>query len=163
MNIKKNITQNSNGFTLLELVVVSILMVIVIMITNQFWRWFSPGVADLIAREHILRESRLLTGSLACDFGSADLSTEISGGDQLVVNGIRYYRESDSDKNLYRQDISVTGGPDFVIADCVADFWVQENPPNTNQWQITVLFEGQSYKKTLPFRKEVVFHWSPPD
>ncbi|MGA2914650.1 MAG: type II secretion system protein [Sedimentisphaerales bacterium] len=148
-----------SGFTLMELLVVSILMVVVMMITAQFWRWFSPGVADLIARERLMRESRIMMQSLAYDFGAA---SEISGGGQLFIDGnIRYYQEGNGDLNLYRQDIS--GGTDFAIADCVSDFSVEENPSGSNLWQITVQLEARAYKNNQPFRKEIVFHWSPPD
>ena len=147
------------GFTILELLIVSILMVIVMMITSQFWKWFSPCLADLIAREHLLREARLVTQSFAYDFGSA---TEITGGDQLVINGnIYYYRQNSSDPNLYRRNIS--GSSEFVIADCISDFSVVENPAGSNIWDITLQFEARSYKNSQPFSRELVFHWSPPN
>jgi prepilin-type N-terminal cleavage/methylation domain-containing protein len=146
------------GFTILELLVVSILMVVVMMITAQFWRWFSPCIADLIAREHLLREARLTMQSFAYDFGAA---SEISGGDQLLINSnIYYYRESSSDPNLYRRNYSE--GTNFVIADCVSDFSVEENPPGSNLWEINMTLQARSYKNNQPFRRELIFHWSPP-
>jgi len=142
----------------MELLVVSILMVVVMMITAQFWKWFSPCITDLIARERLLREARLTMQSLSYDFGNA---TEISGGNQLIINGnIYYYRESDDDPNLHRRDLS--GATDFTISDCISDFSVEENPPGSNLWQITLEFSARSYNNDQPFSRELVFHWSPP-
>ena len=143
----------------MELLVVSMLMIIVMMITACFWKWFSPGVSDLIAKEHLMREARLTIQSLAYDFGNV---SEISGGGQLFINNnIQYYRENDGDLNLYRRNISE--GTDFAISDCVSDLSVTENPPGSNIWAIALEFKTRSYKNDRPFRCEMVFHWSPPD
>lgn len=163
MRINKKSLQFQNrgksGFTIMELLIVSILMVIVVMIMNQFWRWFSPCVTDLIAREHLLRESRLTMQNFAYDFGAA---SEISGGDQLLINNnICYYRKNISDPNLYRRNDSE--GTNFAISDCVSDFSVVENPPNSNLWEINVTFQARSYNRDQPFSRELVFHWSPPN
>lgn len=142
----------------MELLVVSVLMIIVMMIVAQFWKWFSPCITDLIARERLLREGRLTMQNLSYDFGSA---TEISGGSQLIINGnIYYYRESPDDSNLYRRDVSE--GTDFAIADCVSNFSVEENPEGSNLWQITLEFSARSYNNDQPFSRELVFRWSPP-
>lgn len=142
----------------MELLVVSILMTIVMMITAQFWKWFSPCVSDLIARGHLLREARLTMQSLAYDFGNA---TSITGGSQLVVNGkIRYYRESEDNPNLYRRDIPA--GREFTIADCVSDFSVREYPLYSHLWEITVEFQARSFNNSQPFTKEYTYHWRSP-
>lgn len=145
------------GFTIFELQVVSILMIIVTLITSQFWIWFSPCVAEVTAREHILREARIAMQNLACDFGS------VSG---ISVNGnilgidkdgdgdgdIYYFHGNENDPNTLQRRV-LSEGTEITVADCISNFTVDEGPP----LRITLEFGYHSAVRKL------VFWWSEPE
>jgi type II secretory pathway pseudopilin PulG len=154
------------GFTILELLVVSILMAMVVMITTQFWTWFSPSITDIIARGHTLREARMAMQNLADDFGAAVGAAPV-GSDRLVLckdggdfpNGAADWAAPDvlvdyfiADNSLYRSDLSA--GVEFVVADSVSDFTVEQISPTlvriTLQW---VCRDSE---------RQLVFMWSQP-
>jgi type II secretory pathway pseudopilin PulG len=151
------------GFTIMELLVVSILMVIVMLITSQFWMWFSPSVTEMIAREHILREAKMAAQNLAADFGSA-VGAAPFGSDGLVLckdggdfpsgdanwappDVLVYY--SLVGNTLQRSDST---GAEFTVADSVSNFTVGEGPP----LRITLELQCQDVARQL------VFMWSAP-
>ncbi len=156
--------KNNGGFTILELMVVSILMTIVVLITAQFWRWFSPNVSFMIARGHILREARVAMENLAADFGSAVGASSVSGSGLLICkdsgdypNGIADWTAPDVmvdysivNNTLQRNDLST--GSVFTIADCISNITVEQVSP-------TLLSITLEFSKGGADR-ELVFLWS---
>ena len=147
------------GFTILELLVVSILMTIVVLITSQFWRWFSPNVSFMIARGHILREAQVAKENLAADFGSAVGVSSVGENGLLICkdsgdypNGIADWTAPDVmvdyslvENSLQRNDLST--GSVFTIADCISNLTVEQLSP-------TLRFEMQSAMvKTEPVER----------
>jgi len=146
----------AGGFTILELQVVSILMIIVTLITAQFWQWFSPCVAEITAREHILFEARIAMQNFACDFGSASVISFAGGTLGIDKNGdgdsdIYYFRGSVDDPNALQRRAGLAG-PVLTVADCVSSFAVEEYPPNSNIWQITLEFGSHGAVRKMIFR-----------
>jgi type II secretory pathway pseudopilin PulG len=157
--------KTAKGFTLLELLVVSILTIIVGLITAQFWMWFSPSLNDLVGRWHLLREGRTATLILASDFGSAVGATPV-GENRIILckdagdnpNGIADWAAPDvlvdyylTGGTLVRNDSS---GGEFAVADGVSGFTVESIPPS-------------SIKMTLDLRsstaaRQLVFYWNIP-
>jgi hypothetical protein len=153
------------GFNILELLVVSFLMVIVVMITNQFWVWFSPCVVDIVARGHTLREARTAMRSLADDFGAAVGAAPI-GNDRLTIckdggdfpDGlansppdvmIDYFIVGNS---LHRSDISA--GAEFAVADSVSGFTVEQISPTLIRITLDLTCRD--------FNRQLTFLWSQP-
>jgi len=154
------------GFTILELMVVSILMTIVVLITAQFWRWFSPNVSFMISRGHILREARVAMENLAADFGSAVGASAVGENGLLICkdsgdypNGIADWTAPDVmvdysivNNSLQRNDLST--GSVFTIADCISDLTVEQVSPTL--LRITLEFAQAGADR------ELVFLWSTP-
>lgn len=152
------------GYTILELLVVSILMIIVLLITSQFWIWFSPSVVEMIAREHILREARMAIQNLAADFGSA-VGAAPFGSDGLVLckDGGDF---PDGEPNWSDPDVLVyyslvdntlrcsdsTGG--FTVADSVSNFTVEQISPTLRRITLDLARRGTT--------RRLVFLWSAP-
>jgi hypothetical protein len=141
-------------------------MVIVVMITAQFWKWFSPSVVNMVARGHILREARMAMQNLAADFGAA-VGAAPAGSDRLVLckdggdfpNGVADWAAPDAlvdyfvtDGSLYRSDLSA--GVEFVVADSVSDFTVEQISPTLVRITLQLVCRG--------FERQLVFMWSQP-
>jgi prepilin-type N-terminal cleavage/methylation domain-containing protein len=156
----------AKGFTLLELLVVSILMVIVVLITAQFWMWFSPSLNEMIGRWHLLREGRLITQNFAADFGSTVGATPV-GEDRIVLckdsgpnpNGTADWAAPDvlvdyyfSGGKLQRNDIST--GADFAVADNVSAFTVEQISPTSIRISLDLQCSTAS--------RQLVFYWNKP-
>lgn len=154
------------GFTILELLIVALLMVMVTMIIAQFWRWILPSITDLNARWHILRENRVAMQNLASDFGST-VGIVLVGSEQLVLcqdggdfpNGLADWYEPDRlvdysfvNNKLVRNDIS--SGMEVTVADCVSGFEVEQVSPTL----LRISLELSSYNVT----RQMVFFWSQP-
>jgi len=75
--------RRGKGFTLLELLIVSVLMVGVMALTAEMWRYFSVGLVDLNARSKALEELRLAVETISTDMGSAVGATTV-GDDRIV-------------------------------------------------------------------------------
>ncbi|MBN1787228.1 MAG: type II secretion system protein [Sedimentisphaerales bacterium] len=154
------------GFTLLELMVVSLLMFIVVMLTNQFWTWFTPSVTDIIARAHTLREARMAMRSLADDFGAAVGAAPL-GGNRLILckdggdfpNGLADWSAPDVlvdyyivDSSLYRNNVSA--GTGFAVADGVTGFTVEQISPTLIRITLDLAVRD--------FSRQLTFMWSQP-
>ena len=129
------------GFTILELLVVSVLMVIVMMIITQFCRWIVPSITDMSARWQVLRENRITMQNLAFDFGSA-VGFILVGADRLVIcqdsgdypNGLADWADPDIivdysfvNNKLQRSDLST--GMEATVAGCISNFEVEQISP----------------------------------
>jgi len=158
-------SRGAKGFTLLELLVVSILTTIVVLITAQFWMWFSPSLNDLIARWHLLREGRIATQILAADFGSTVGATPV-GEDRIILckdsgnnpNGIADWAAPDvlvdyylSGGTLVRSD---SAGAEFAVADGISAFTVESVPPASIRMTLDMQCSTASH--------QLVFYWNIP-
>jgi len=76
--------QHTKGFTLLELLVVSILMIGLALMTAQMWRYFSAQAADLTQRTGAAQELRLVLESLSDDMGSVVWATPTASGGLMI-------------------------------------------------------------------------------
>ncbi len=157
---------SKKGFTILELLIVALLMVMVTMIIAQFWRWILPSITDLNARWHILRENRLAMQNLAFDFGSTVGIVPVSseqfmlcqdGGD--YPNGLPDWSAPDKlvdyslvNTKLVRSDIA--SGMEVTVANCVSGFEVEQVSPTL----LRISLELSSYNVT----RQMVFFWSQP-
>ncbi len=154
------------GFTILELLVVSILMVIVMMIITQFCRWILPSISEMSARWQVLRENRIAIQNLAFDFGSAVGILPV-GTDRFVIcqdsgdfpNGLADWAEPDIlvdyslvSNTLVRNDLST--GMEAAVADCISGFEVEQVSPTL------VMITVESSCNSIA--REMVFFWSLP-
>ena len=76
--------QRAKGFTLLELLVVSILTTGLAIMTAQMWRHFSAQATDLSRRTGAAQELRLALESVSDDFGSVVWATPTTSGGLLI-------------------------------------------------------------------------------
>ena len=75
---------SAGGFTLLELLVVSILVVTVVVTTAGFWRSLSLSMNDLTARTRVVEEMRFLVENISRDFGP-DVGAMAFDSDRLLI------------------------------------------------------------------------------
>ena len=142
--------RRARGFTFLELLVVSILMVPVTIMATQFWTSFSRTLVDMAGRTVTARELRLILSGLAQDFGACVGATSV-GEDDLVLctdagqypNGVADWEPPDvvieyylSGGHLRRFDRST--GCDIALADNVSKLLVEELTDSVVQVTIEV-------------------------
>jgi type II secretory pathway pseudopilin PulG len=126
------------GFTLTELLVVSVLMMALALVTTQVWRFLSADMTDLAARARLAKELRLAVESIREDMGSVVGATPVgTGGVLLCKDGgpspndeadwaepdrvVQYYF---GDGKLFRLDQST--GAEIVVAGDVSSFTVED-------------------------------------
>jgi len=126
------------AFTLVELLVVSILTMALTLVIAQVWRFLSVDMTDLMARSRVGQELRVATETLAEDFGPAVGVTCVTDQRVLICkdggaspNGIADWADPDvtieyylGDAKLQRVDQST--GAELVIAEDVVTFSVTE-------------------------------------
>lgn len=127
-----------SAFTLMELLVTSILVSGVLALSARFCRNYCLSLLDLSGRQTVLRELRLAQQYLAQDFGPAVGATAM-GGNRLLIcqdagnapDGVAQWGSPDvlveyclTDGLLYRYDYS--SDLDVAVASCVQDFAVSE-------------------------------------
>ena len=150
--------QHAGGFTLLELLVVSILMIGLAMMTAQLWKHYMLQTADLSARTGAAQELRLALDGLAGDFGNvvwacptADqgllLCCEAPGGQSYPL--IQY---SVVQGRLVRTDQAA--GTAVTIAANVSALTVSQVTPSVLQITVHVTAGSVTRSATL--------FWSPP-
>ena len=100
------------GFTLLELLVASMLMSFAAIMITGFWRTISLSMNDLISRSKSAEELRFVTENISRDFGPAVGVT--------VLESDRFILCQDSGKTP--NDIADWGNPDIVI-----EYYIQSN------------------------------------
>jgi prepilin-type N-terminal cleavage/methylation domain-containing protein len=134
--INRNRKSFREGFTLLEMLVVSILMSGTVVVIAQFWRSLSLSMNDLVSRSDTAEEMRFVTENVARDFGSA-LGVTVFGSDRFLIcqdsgqtpNGTADWDEPDiiieyftSAGQLRR--FNQSSGVETTIADGVSSFEV---------------------------------------
>jgi type II secretory pathway pseudopilin PulG len=150
----------ATAFTLLELLVVSVLMAAISLIVAQMWRYFSVDLTDLGARARAAQELRLAVESLQEDMGSAVAATRMSDSHVLICKDgppdydgvpwnqqdvqVEYYL---SEGKLVRYDHSTAA--EMTIASDVADFAVADLSPSLLEMVIQVQRSGLSRQVTL--------------
>jgi hypothetical protein len=157
---------SSGGFTLLELLVVSMLMVSVVVMTARFWRTLSLSMSDLTARAKMAEEMRFLVENISRDFGPA-VGAAVFDGDQLLIcqdggdnpNGLADWGEPDviveyfiSNGQLRRFDRSAA--TESTVGDSISTF-VAEKMPNSS---IQLMVELQQDDVV----RHATFTWSAP-
>jgi prepilin-type N-terminal cleavage/methylation domain-containing protein len=161
--------RGQSGFTLLELLVVSILMVGVTAIAADMWRYLSVGLTDLSARSRVAGEMRLAVESLRQDLGPAVGAIPLGDGSVLLIcrdggdapDGvadwinplpdpkIRYYLDSGK---LMREDQSTSTV--FTVAEGVTEFSVIRETDTV--LRIHLVLARRDLQRDLTFR------WSQP-
>jgi len=152
------------GFTLLELLIVSVLMVFVTALAAEMWRYFSVGLMNLDTRSKAVEEMRLALESISMDVGSAVGATALDDSRVLFCkdsgdfNGqadwappdtlVEYYL---SDNQLIRYNRS--DGTQITVAR-VSDFDVES--VTDELMRFTIRFEVGDVSK------EIVLMWSKP-
>jgi type II secretory pathway pseudopilin PulG len=150
--------QSAKGFTLLELMVVTLLSIGLALMTAQLWRHFGAQAADLKARTTAAQELKLALEGLSDDMGGvAWAETTLDGGlrtCRLTPDGLSYEinEYSARDGQLVRGDSS--SGAVVPIAGNVSEFAATEVTSTLVQIRIDVTVGDLT-------RKAVLF-WSPP-
>lgn len=133
--------RSAGGFTLLELMVVSVLMLLLSLITAQMWRYFSAQSSNLTQRSGAAQELRFALDCIAQDMGSVRWALP-SGADALMLS-TRGPAGADitvvysvSDNKLMRVDQST--GVSVPIADRITGFVVENISDTVLRINITV-------------------------
>lgn len=149
------------GFTLLELLIVSMLMVSVVTITAGFWRSISLSMNNLAARSKTAEEMRFVVENISRDFGPAIGATAIDGDHLLICrdsiknpNGLADWTEPDiiieyflSDGQLHRFDQSTES--ETTVADGVSMFSTELTPGS--EMYITVELQQNDTVRRVTF------------
>ncbi len=108
--IKKPSTNRRSAFTLLELMVVAVLMILLTGVTASYWRYFSLQTADLKDRSVASQELRLALHTLRTDLGMVRQITTTDDTRMRIYTGpvgseqvIDYWVQGSA---LYRQDVN---------------------------------------------------------
>jgi prepilin-type N-terminal cleavage/methylation domain-containing protein len=143
----------AKGFTLLELLVVSVLSVGLVMMTAQMWRYFSAQAADLTGRTTAAQELRLALESLSNDMGSEVWAVPTAGGGlqvcRVAADGQDYevIEYSLRSGRLVRTNSAVSGA--VTIADGISDFTVAEISATVLQVRLSVTVHSITRQATL--------------
>lgn len=130
-------THKAAGFTLAELLLVSVLMMGVSMVTAQTWRYLGVDIVNLRNRVRLSQELRIAVESISRDMGAVVGATPVDGDSVLLCqdggktpNGQADWGKPDivlqyyvSDGKLIRKDQST--GTEIVIASDVSNFTVE--------------------------------------
>ena len=153
-----------SGFTLLELLVVSMLAVGVAATTAQFWRTMSLSMSDLNARSKTAEELRFVMQNISNDFGST-VGVSVFEIDRFLIcrdsgknpNGIADWDEPDviieyflTDKQIRR--FNQSSGLENVVVDGVSSFEVEQNSDSVFQINIALTQDNVT--------RSAVFFWS---
>lgn len=134
----KRFRHHGRAFTLVELLVVSVLMTVLTLMTAQVWRYFSTEMKDLAGRARVAQELRFAMESICEDMGATvgaivveegrirlckDAGDEPDGVANWAFPDImvEYYLDG---TQLVRDDTS--SGSQIVMADSVSAFAVQD-------------------------------------
>ena len=156
----------TRGFTLLELLIVCVLMVILTLITAQVWRSLSVDGAELTARARLARELRFAVENLSRDMGAAVGATPIAGNRVLICrdwgatpNGVPEWGDPDlmveyyvDEGKLLRLDQST--GSQLAVAEDVSSFTAE----NVDASLMRIVVQAQRAGIT----RELTLMWSRP-
>jgi hypothetical protein len=156
----------SGGFTLGELLVVSIVMTGLTLMIAQTWRYLAVDIVELRARARLSQELHIAFESLAEDMGAV-VGAAPMGSDGVLLcrdsgktpNGLADWGEPDIvvqyyllDGKLIRADQST--GTEIVIAGDVSSFAVENLAGSLLRMVLEVQHSGIS--------RQVTFMWSSP-
>jgi prepilin-type N-terminal cleavage/methylation domain-containing protein len=149
--------QSAKGFTLLELLVVTVLSVGLAMMTAQMWRHFGAQAADLTARTTAAQELKLALESLSDDMGGVAWAETTPGGGLRVCRetpgqGYEIIAYAARNGQLVRGNSSA--GTVVPIAGNVSGFSAHYVTPTLVQIKVAVTAGTLTRKATL--------FWSPP-
>jgi prepilin-type N-terminal cleavage/methylation domain-containing protein len=153
-----------SGFTLLELLVVSMLAAGVVTTTAKFWRTISLSMSDLNARSKTAEELRFVMQNISNDFGST-VGVSIFEIDRFLIcrdsgknpNGVADWDEPDviieyflTNKQVHR--FNQSSGLETVVADGVSSFEVEQ--VTDSEFQISIALTQDNVTRSA------VFFWS---
>jgi len=143
----------AGGFTLMELLIVSVMVVIFTAMTAQMWRYFLRQADDLSTRARAAQELRLGLESLSADMGGVIWAVP-AGEQRLQIYGLppgspgnvilEYYLNG---QRLMRSES--TSGEAVTIADNVSDFQVADITPSVLQVTLAVTAGTVTRRATL--------------
>jgi prepilin-type N-terminal cleavage/methylation domain-containing protein len=163
---KRNMKIFRSGFTLLELLVASMLMSGTVVVIAQFWRSLSLSMNDLVSRSNAAEEMRFVTENVSRDFGSA-LGVTVLDSDRFLIcqdsgktpNSTADWGEPDiiveyfvSANQLRR--FNQSSGVETTIADGVSSFEVEK----TSDSQLRIDIEIRNKDIT----RRALFLWNEP-
>ena len=152
---------NGRAFTLVELLVTSVLMTVLTLMTAQVWRYFSTEMTDLAGRARVAQELRFVMESICDDMG-ATVGAIVVEPDRvrlckdagLEPNGaadwgppdimVEYYLVG---TQLVRDNTS--SGSQIVMADSVSQFAVQDDAGTVVQMYVEITRGDVSRQVTL--------------
>jgi len=152
---------HGRAFTLVELLVVSVLMTALTLMTAQVWRYFSTEMKDLAGRARVAQELRFAMESICEDMGAT------VGAIVVEPNRVRLCKdagqEPDGVPNWAPPDIMVeyylagtqlvrdntSSGSQIVMADSVSGFAVQDVSGTVVQMDIEITRGDVSRQVTL--------------
>ena len=165
-DIARRRTGRAAGFTLAELLLVSVLMMGVSVVTAQTWRYLAVDIIDLRTRARLSQELRIAVESVSQDMGSVVGATPVDGNSILLCQDsgttpdgqadwgspdivVQYYV---ADRKLIRKDQSTA--TEIVIAGDVSSFTVE----NLTGTVVRMIIEVQRGDVT----RKATFIWSRP-
>ena len=144
-------THTGAAFTLLELLIASVLSIGLTLIAAQFWGYFSVSLTELNDRARLAQEMRFAVEGLTQDFGTT-VGASVMAADEVLLcrdggnvpNGSPDWAPPDTlvrysliSGQLVRQDLS--SGVSLAVADNVSVFAVQDVTASVLRMDITVL------------------------
>ena len=151
----------AKGFTLGELLVVSLLMMALTLVIAQTWRYLAVDITDLRARARLSQELRIAVESISEDMGAVVGATPMGSDGVLLCrdsgqtpNGLPDWGPPDivvqyylSDGKLIRADQAA--GTEIVIAGDVAGFTVEDLTGSLLRMILEVQYKGVARQVTL--------------
>ncbi len=135
--MRKRPLHGGGGFTLTELLVVSVLMAWLTLMTAQMWRYFSSEMADLAGRARVAQELRFAVESI-CQGMGATVGAVVVEDDRITFckdagaqpDGVPNWTPPDIMVEYYLSNgqlvsYETTSGSQIVIADSVSQFAVR--------------------------------------
>ena len=157
----KRSRHHGRAFTLVELLVVSVLMTALTLMTAQVWRYFSTEMKDLAGRARVAQELRFAMESICEDMGATVGAIVVEGSRIRLCkdagaqpDGVANWAPPDimveyylAGTQLVRDNTS--SGSQIVMADSVSQFAVLDVSPAVVQMDIEITRGDVSRQVTL--------------
>lgn len=157
----KRSRHHGGAFTLVELLVTSVLMTVLTLMTAQVWRYFSTEMKDLAGRARVSQELRFAMESICEDMGATVGAIVVEpnrvrlckdGG--LYLDGVANWAPPDIMVEYYLVGTKLirdntSSGSQIVMADSVSQFAVQDVSGTVVQMDIEITRGDVSRQVTL--------------
>ena len=165
--VRRTTQRSASGFTLIELMVASLLMMTVVVMTARPWRSLMLSMGDLTARSETAEEMRFLMENLSRDFGPAVGATALDAHRLLICqdggpipDGIADWGWPDTKVEYYLTDgqlrrLDRSSGVETTVANGISTFSVARP-----WWSSTLRIEVTLTHKDLSRRATLL--WSDP-